>query len=213
MILGVFLRSPISDRNAVLRTGDKEENFKYFEMTFEDPDLVNRILKFHGEERAHLKIELFEGVWKLRGMHPRVASDTPQQRGMSTKHDTREPEPIEMLNARALVPDGVEMLRKGSQSISQKGSFSDHATIGDVSIMSRLEADGQFEDALKEEMLVNSHSMDKLRFLQLCSLLCEQVLSRLSTIFQDDAIKGDVAVNSRTTLDSSLDVCHVFTYN
>jgi hypothetical protein len=183
------------------------------EMEFVDSGLVLRILKFHGEKNTVFKIERVNDVWRLRGMNPKVTNEFPLPRGMSEKFDERKPDPMEKGNVDDLLPDAIELLRKGSESKSQQGSYSRHARIGDVSLQARLGVDGGNATDLKNEMLANSYSMDKVRYLQVFSLLSETVFSRLNTVIQDAGIKDKVLIKSRTTLDSALEVCHVFTYN
>lgn len=179
------------------------------EMEFVDSGLVLRILKFHGEKNTVFKIERVNDVWRLRGMNPKVTNEFPLPRGMSEKFDERKPDPMEKGNVDDLLPDAIELLRKGSESKSQQGSYSRHARIGDVSLQARLGVDGGNATDLKNEMLANSYSMDKVRYLQVFSLLSETVFSRLNTVIQDAGIKDKVLIKSRTTLDSALEVCHV----
>jgi hypothetical protein len=139
------------------------------EMEFVDSGLVLRILKFHGEKNSVFKIELVNDVWRSRGMNPKVANEFPLPRGMSEKFDELNPDPMEKGNVDDLLPDAIEMLRKGSESKSQQGSYSRHARIGDISLQARLGVDEGKFTGLKNEMLGNSYSMDKVRYLQVFS--------------------------------------------
>jgi len=182
-------------------------------MDFDDSAIVERILNLHGENELVMKLEHRDDVWYLRGMNPRVANERPQARGMSENYDPRDPDDIELRNVVSMIPDAFEMLRKASQSRSQQASCAKDAKIGEVSIMASIKFDSSstLHDSLKNEMIVNSHTMDKLRYLMLSTILCESVLAHVNTALEESKEIGDgnIIVNSRTIQDSSLEVCTV----
>jgi hypothetical protein len=181
-------------------------------LRFESPDIVTRLLRYHGDVRKKgmIRIEKQGGVekrWLLKGIHPLVPTTDPNPRHFYSNHQRlnqkRTPAEESSNNTMMMLPDAVEVLHKASQSSSI--SCSPKADAGCASLKVPIKAD--VEGKMIKEMRTNALVMNKARFLNQTAILFLRAISCVHKSFDCLSEDNDLILKSRFKKDFSLEVC------
>jgi hypothetical protein len=183
------------------------------EMLFDEESFVTRLLHYHGKDKPDSTFGFvkMDGLWKVKGFDIN-ANVNPVSRPFSNQfdqiQDERSVSNISLDQTRVTVFDGMELLRKASQSSSSLASPSSKAQVGKVSLKTTLTFDKRdpVHKRIEHEMSINSFVMDKLRYSQLMAQVFENMISRLVVSMEGNKLPKDLEVESRCITESSLEV-------